>query len=101
MARKVSLRAAHSNPPVPVVLFGVDDTGKPKAARFGEKQADLATKAAGPLNLQVLPVIGPAVVELAGRVPAGRIHANGRGFMPYKRRGSRPSKGSVVRCGAE
>jgi hypothetical protein len=48
-----------------------------------------------------LPVIGPAVVELAGRVPAGRIHANGRGFMPYKRRGSRPSKGSVVRCGAE
>jgi hypothetical protein len=86
MARKVSLRPAHSNPPVPVVLFGVDDTGKPKAARFGEKQADLATKAAGPLNLQVLPVIGPAIVDLAGRVPAGRIHANGRGFVPYIRR---------------
>jgi hypothetical protein len=26
---------------VPVVLFGVDENGKPKAARFVEKHADL------------------------------------------------------------
>jgi hypothetical protein len=71
---------------VPVVLFGLDDHGKPKAARFPEKQADLATKAAGLLKLQVLPIIGASVSDLAGRVPAGRIHANGRGFVPYIRR---------------
>jgi hypothetical protein len=75
-----------STPAVPVLLFGVDATGKPRAARFGESQAELAAKAAGQLNLHVLPIIGPVVVDLAGRVPAGRIHANGRGFVPYIRR---------------
>jgi hypothetical protein len=68
------------------VLFGVDDHGKPKAARFIEKHAELATKAAGQLKLQVLHVTGPAIADLAGRLPAGRIHANGRGFVPYIRR---------------
>jgi hypothetical protein len=71
---------------VPVVLFGVDDNGKPKAARFNDKHANLATKAAGHLKLHVLPIVGPVVADLAGRLPAGRIHANGRGFVPYIRR---------------
>jgi hypothetical protein len=71
---------------VPVVLFGVDQNGKPKAARFVEKHADLAAKAAAHLKLHVLPIVGPVVADLAGRLPAGRIHANGRGFVPYRRR---------------
>jgi hypothetical protein len=71
---------------VPVVLFGVDQNGKPKAARFVEKHADLAAKAAAHLKLHVLPIVGPVVADLAGRLPAGRIHANGRGFVPYIRR---------------
>jgi hypothetical protein len=71
---------------VPVVLFGVDGNGKPKAARFAEKQADLATKAAEQLKLRVLPVTNPQTAELAARLPAGRIHANGRGFVPFIRR---------------
>ena len=75
-----------SSTQVPVVLFGVDQNGKPKAARFVEKHADLATKAAAQLKLHVLPIVGPAVTDLAGRLPAGRIHANGRGFVPYIRR---------------
>jgi len=75
-----------SSTQVPVVLFGVDQNGKPKAARFVEKHADLAAKAAAHLNLHVLPIVGSAVADLAGRLPAGRIHANGRGFVPYIRR---------------
>ena len=38
------------------------------------------------LNLQVLQIIGPAASDLAARLPQGRIHANGRGFVPYIRR---------------
>jgi hypothetical protein len=64
----------------------MDENGKPKAARFSEKQADLAIKAATHLRLQVLPVVGPEAIDLAGRLVAGRIHANGRGFVPYIRR---------------
>src|SRR5262249_14164837 len=84
-------KATHPHPDsnsarVPVVLFGVDQSGKPKAARFVEKHAELAIKAAAHLTLQVLPIVSPAVTDLAGRLPAGRIHANGRGFVPYIRR---------------
>jgi hypothetical protein len=45
---------ASSKPSFPVVLLGIDADGKPKAARFHEKHAGLATKAASQLQLQVL-----------------------------------------------
>jgi hypothetical protein len=87
MAHKATHQQTNSSSPAaPVVLFGVDNNGKPKAARFIEKHAELATKAADHLKLQVLHVTGPAIADLAGRLPAGRIHANGRGFVPYIRR---------------
>jgi hypothetical protein len=86
MAHKATHQHTDSSSAVPVVLFGVDDNGKPKAARFTDKHANLAAKAAEHLKLHVLPIVGPVVVDLAGRVPAGRIHANGRGFVPYIRR---------------
>jgi hypothetical protein len=86
MAQKATHRQTDSSSPVPVVLFGVDENGKPKAARFTDKHANLATKAAGHLKLHVLPIVGPVAVDLAGRLPSGRIHANGRGFVPYIRR---------------
>jgi hypothetical protein len=69
-----------------VVLFGMDEHGKPKAAKFSDKHADVATKAAGALQLRVLAVTDPKVADLAAKLPAGRIHANGRGFVPFVRR---------------
>ena len=73
---------ANSQSAVPVVLFGVDDTGKPKAARFGKEQADLAIKAAAQLQLRSLAVTSPDVAEVARRLPVGRIHGNGRNIVP-------------------
>src|SRR5271166_6086859 len=70
---------------LPVVLFGVDQHGKPTAARFPEGQARLAAKAAEQLQLRVLTVATPAVAELAATLPAGRIHASGKGFVPTVR----------------
>jgi hypothetical protein len=71
MAHKATHQHADSSSTqVPVVLFGVDQNGKPKAARFVEKYADLAIKAAAHLKLRVLPIVGPAVTDLAGRLPA-------------------------------
>ena len=70
---------------LPVVLFGVDQHGKPTAARFPESQAKLAAKAAEQLNLRVLTVANPAVAELAATLPVGRIHASGKGFVPNVR----------------
>jgi hypothetical protein len=70
----------------PLVLFGVDSHGKPKAARFGKQHAGLAIRAATQLQLQVLASNDPKIAELAARLPVGRIHATGRTFVPFIRR---------------
>ena len=72
--------------PSPVVLFGIDSRGKPKAARFGQKHASLAIKAATQLQLRVLSSDNPKVAEIAARLPVGRVHATGRTFVPFIRR---------------
>jgi len=70
----------------PVVLFGIDDRGKPKAARFGKDAASLAIKAASQLQLRVVPTDQPKVAEIAARLPVGRVHATGKTFVPFVRR---------------
>jgi hypothetical protein len=72
--------------PSPLVLFGIDSRGKPKAARFGKEHASLASKAAAQLQLNVLPTNDPKVAEIAARLPVGRVHATGRTFVPFIRR---------------
>ena len=72
--------------PAPVILFGIDSRGKPKAARFRKDHASLAVKAAGQLQLQVLANDNSKVAEIAARLPVGRVHATGRAFVPFVRR---------------
>jgi len=67
-------------------LFGIDNRGKPKAARFGKDAASLAVKAASQLQLRVLPTDQPKVAEIAARLPVGRVHATGKTFVPFVRR---------------
>jgi hypothetical protein len=70
----------------PLVLFGIDNRGKPKGARFGKEDASLAMKAATQLQLKVLASNDPKVAEIAARLPVGRVHATGRTFVPFIRR---------------
>jgi hypothetical protein len=69
--------------PSPLVLFGIDNRGKPKGARFGKEHASLAMKAATQLQLQVLASNDPKVAEIAARLPVGRVHGTGRAFVPF------------------
>jgi hypothetical protein len=69
--------------PAPVILFGMDSRGKPKAARFRKDHAGLAVKAASQLHLQVLANNSPKIGELAAKLPVGRVHATGRAFVPF------------------
>jgi hypothetical protein len=85
-SQKASNHKSSSNSVAPVVLFGLDQNGKPKGARFADKHASLATKAAGQMQLQVLAITDPRVAEVAAQLPPGRVHANGRGFVPFIRR---------------
>jgi len=69
-----------------IVLFGLDDANKPHAAHFDEAQVEMAVKAAGLMRLNVLKVATPEHAKIASSLPAGRIFANGRGFVPYVRK---------------
>ena len=46
MSEKANQSGPHNACPTPVVLFGTDSRGKPKAARFGKQHAGFALKAA-------------------------------------------------------
>jgi hypothetical protein len=69
-----------------VVLFGFDETGKPRAARFSGEHTDLAARAAGLMNLTICYVNSSELAMIAQQLPVGRIHANGRGLVPNVRR---------------
>jgi hypothetical protein len=69
-----------------LVLFGLDETGKPRAARFSGEHTDLAARAAGLMNLTICYVNSAELAAIAQQLPAGRIHANGRGLVPNVRR---------------
>lgn len=70
----------------PVVLFGMDSRGRPKGARFAKEFVGLATKAASQLQLQILPGTDPKIADIVRQLPVGRIHNNGRTFVPFIRR---------------
>jgi hypothetical protein len=86
----MTAKANHSTPATtcsaPLVLFGIDSRGKPKAARFGKEHADLAIKAATQLQLKVLASNDPKIADLTAELPVGRVHATGRTFVPFIRR---------------
>jgi hypothetical protein len=79
-----------SQPPKPpakvYVLFGADERAKPRAARFSAFSAEdaaLLAKAAVSLHVRLVEVTNPDLAEVAAKLPAGRLHANGKGLVPY------------------
>ena len=65
-----------------IIVFGLDQAKKPRAASFTSEQVELATKAAELMKLRVLKVAGPELTDLAARLQVGRIYASGHGFVP-------------------
>src|SRR3954469_1252231 len=70
-------------PPPALIVFGRDEAGKPHASRFSHADADLAERAAGLMGMRVLRVTGEEEIALAERLPAGRVFASGRAFVPF------------------
>ena len=65
------------------VLFGADEYAKPRAAKFAVEDPELLIKAAEAMHLRLVEVTEPDVAELAANLPTGRLHANGKGLVPY------------------
>jgi hypothetical protein len=89
-AAKQVAPAKKSNPPKPpakvYILFGADEYAKPRAARFSAFSAEdaaLLAKAAASLHVRLVEVTNPDLAEVAPKLPAGRLHANGKGLVPH------------------
>jgi hypothetical protein len=72
-----------AKPAVKYILFGADEYAKPRAARFSAEDPELLAKAAETMFLRLVEVTDPEVAEIAATLPAGRLHANGKGLVPY------------------
>jgi hypothetical protein len=64
-----------------LVVFGIDPEGKPRASRFANRDADLATKAAALLGFQLAWITDEAGRAIAEALPDGNVFARGNGFV--------------------
>ena len=62
----------------PLVVFGLDPEGKPRAARFADPDAELAVKAAALLGYRALRISDAEILEA---LPDGDVFARGNGFI--------------------
>ena len=86
-------------------VLGLDENGKPRGARFAELKDNIAS-AALDMNCRVLSNQPKAVSDIAMKLPAGRIYASGKAFIPNIRRDlydkiSEAARIAVEKSGAE
>src|SRR6476619_6696089 len=66
-------------------VFGIDSTGKSRGARFPEFN-DRVLKFALSIGMVGVHPASPAFTELAMKLPAGRLYASGKAFIPNTQR---------------
>jgi hypothetical protein len=70
-----------TEPAAILVVFGIDPECKARASRFGERDAELAIKAATLLGFRVASIKDEAGREIAEALPDGNVFARGNGFV--------------------
>jgi len=66
-------------------VFGIDDEGKPRGARFAELN-DKVSSAASSMKLKCVHSASAAFRGIAMKLPVGRLYASGKAFVPSIRR---------------
>src|ERR1035437_9559348 len=80
-----TVEAGNADTAPAIIVFGLEPTGKPTEATFPAHQVDLASKAAGLMQLRLLKIDSPELTQLAAQLPVGKIYASGHGFVPQVR----------------
>jgi hypothetical protein len=83
------------NAPDQFFVFGIDSAGKPRGARFTEFN-DRALKFALSIGMVGVHPASPAFAELAMKLPAGRLYASGKAFIPNVRRDAVKDLNAIV-----
>jgi hypothetical protein len=69
-----------------VVVYGIDSSGKARAAYFKADQAELAVKAAKLMQLKADTIAHARQSAVAAKLPVGKLYSDGRGAVPFVRR---------------
>src|ERR1700683_4059068 len=67
-------------------VYGLDETGKPKGARFPAAEAEKVLPVATAMKLQSCQDCSEEAVTLGMKLPVGRIYARGKAFIPNIKR---------------
>jgi hypothetical protein len=77
----------HSNSPTTnLFVFGLDETGKPKGARFPATDTEKVLPVVTTMKLQSCQAWSEEIGSLGMKLPVGRIYARGKAFIPSIRR---------------
>ncbi|MBI3699185.1 MAG: hypothetical protein HY242_01890 [Afipia sp.] len=69
----------------PVYVYGLDENGKPRGARFPEHRDNIVS-AAMDMGCRIVIDATPEFSGIATKLPAGRIYSSGKAFLPNIRK---------------
>lgn len=70
----------------PLYVFGLDESGKPRGARFPQGLKDNIVSAATDMKFNVVHDHSAEFAALGQKLPVGRIYGSGKSFIPNIRR---------------
>lgn len=69
-----------------LLVYGLDDAGKPKGARFAASDSEKVLPVAKAMSLQYRQDCSEEVAAIGAKLPPGRIYARGKAFIPNIKR---------------
>jgi hypothetical protein len=75
-----------TNSPAQLFVLGLDESGKPKGARFPASEIDTVSPVVRAMSLAVYQPCSDEVANLGMQLPVGRIYARGKAFIPRIKR---------------
>jgi len=84
---RVAAKLPAKLPSTCLIVFGLDEKGRPHASWFGDEDVALARKAAAMMGMEAVEANSEALRALARQLPAGRVFASGRAFVPFVKGG--------------
>ena len=74
------------SPSTQLFVYGLDEAGKPKGARFPATETEKVFPVATAMKLQSSQACSEEVANLGMKLPVGRIYARGKAFIPNIKR---------------
>jgi hypothetical protein len=74
------------SPTTQLFVYGLDEAGKPKGARFPASDTEKVLTVATAMKLQSSQVCSDVVANVGMKLPVGRIYARGKAFIPNIKR---------------